>query len=228
MPQTSTANLADFEPNTSPATASLDEFQPEVLPATGPVTLTTKRGGSSGVLPPEPTKPSWRDYAGSAVAAVTGMEPGAETGLSDFKSQEASQRLTEAGTPGKRLTGVLGLADLALEPTTAVMGPAGAESIGATRAAVEAAPTLGKAAWQVVKNPLVRGFGEGAAASYGAGKVAEKAGADEEQKSLIESLAFWAPGVAHSISASLGLAEPKLGVQTGPEGTGVGISGAGG
>src|ERR1700682_5252091 len=164
MPQTGTANLADFEPNISPATASLDEFKPEVLPAASPVTLNTKRGGSSGILPPappEPTKPSWRDYAGSAFATVTGMAPGAETGLSDFKGQEASQGLTEAGTPGKRLTGALRLAETGLEPTTALVGPGALE------------------------NPLsmVRGFAEGEVASKGAGYVAKKVGADEEQKS---------------------------------------------
>jgi hypothetical protein len=206
MPQTGTANLADFESNTSPATASLDEFQPEVLPAAGPVTLNTKRGGSSGVLPPEPAKPSWRDYAGSAFAAATGMDPGAETGLSDFKSQEASQGLTETGTPGKRLTGALRLAEIGLEPTTALVGPAALE------------------------NPLsvARGFAEGEATSKGAGYVAKKAGASDEQKSLVEDLAFWAPGVARSLGESLGLGNPKVAVGSSPEGKGIAIAGEGG
>lgn len=104
MPQTGTANLTDFEPGNVPATASLDEFQPEVPPAAGPVTLNAKRGGSTGILPPalpEPTKPSWRDYAGSAWSALTGSEPGAETGLSDTTSQDVSHRLKQLGTPGR-------------------------------------------------------------------------------------------------------------------------------
>lgn len=149
--------------------------------------------------------PEWQDILGTAFGAVTNPEPTAETGIPSL-GPELTQGVKELGTPGKRGTGALRTAAAGLEATTPLMGPA------------------------VLENPasIAKGLIEGTVASKAGGYVAKKAGASDEQKSLIEDLAFWAPGVARSFAATLGLADPKVGVQTGPEGTGVGIQGSGG
>jgi hypothetical protein len=89
------------------------------------------------------------------------------------------------------------------------------------------APTIGPA---VSENPvsILKGFGEGLAASKGAGYVAKKAGATGKQQEAIEQLAQFAPMTARAFAESLGLSNPKLGVTSTDQGTGVRIAGEGG
>lgn len=170
-------------------------------------------------------KPS--DVAGLAYDVLTNPEPGAETGMQPLGPQ-LSKGIKELETKGKRTTGALRVADVATEGMTPVFGPAMLESLPETIAGVNAAPTTLQAVKEIAKNPIVKGLSEGLAASKGSGYVAGKAGATPEQKQLVEDLAFWAPGVAHAVAGTLGIDNPKLGVQSSPEGTGVGVAGEGG
>lgn len=59
---------------------------------------------------------------------------------------------------------------------------------------------------------LAAGLGAGAAASYGAGKLAEKADLSPEAKQLADTVAFFVPSL-------FGVIDPKAGIESSPEGT---------
>ena len=146
---------------------------------------------------PPPEVPLWKRAAGTVAGALKG-DLGYESGtpVAQTPAVHTTAGLENVTTPGKRTLGALQLANEAADTLTPIIGPAALEA----GAGVEAAPSLGKAALEAVKSPMVRGLGEG----YLAGKAAEvgtKAmGASPEVQQEATSLAQMTPMLAHAVA----------------------------
>jgi len=186
-----------------PTNYSLSNPEAEHFGPTGRPTQALAAPGAPTPRALRPTPPSpplrWQDVLGTGVSALTNIQPGAETGETDL-GRQVETGTKELTTPGKRFTGALRTAEAGTEAMTPFMGPAALENPAA----------------------IARGLAEGEAASHVAGYVANKAGATPEQKELLESLSFWAPGVARSVI------DPRVGIESSPEGTRAAATVAGG
>lgn len=176
-----------------------------------PIDLLTEAPSTPKPSPPAPPhekiqfRPAWQQALGTAVSAVTDPAPGAETGMPAIGPQvvEGAQHL---GTPGQRGKGALELANAGMEAATPLMGPG------------------------ILSAPLETGIalGGGYLASRKAGELADALKTSPDTKQLMETLAFWAPGVGRSIIEGLGVNSPKVKIAAGEGGTGATVMGRGG